>query len=118
MAGLVEGDFQWSPDGQWVAYRADQRVDEMIELFASRPDGSFNKRVSGPLVVGGDVRRINDIEPHYDWSADGKRLVYLADQVVDERFELFVAAPDGNAINASLSGTLTGGGNVFFFALE
>ncbi len=73
---------------------------------------------SGPLVAGGDVRRINNFPPHYDWSADSSRLVYLADQVVDEKFELFVAAPDGNAINAPLSGTLTGGGDVFSFRLE
>ncbi len=35
---------------------------------------------------------------------------YMADQVQDSRFELFVAAPDGNAANIALSGTLIGGG--------
>jgi len=40
------------------------------------------------------------------------------DQLVDERFELFVAAPDGNAVNDTISGTLTAGGDVYNFETQ
>jgi hypothetical protein len=78
------------------------------ELFASLPDGGDNVAVSGFPVPGGEVRA-------FQWAPGASRLVYRADQLVDERFELFVAAPDGGAVNASISGALTDGGDVFSF---
>ena len=52
------------------------------------------------------------------WSVDGTRLVYRADQLVDNQYELFVAAPDGNAVNDNISGTLTTNGDVGHFATQ
>jgi hypothetical protein len=64
--------------------------------------------VSGNAVAGGDVF-------FFQWSADGARLVYLADQRVDGQGELFAAAPDGGAVNVDISGPLAAGGTVFNF---
>jgi hypothetical protein len=40
-------DFAFSPEGSWVAYRADQALDEVVELFVSAVD----------LPRGGHARR-------------------------------------------------------------
>jgi len=109
-------DWQWSPDGQWLAYRADQRVDAVDELFTSAPDGSLNIQVSGLLVGGGDV--INRGGGSFRWSADSERLVYTADQLDDDVVELFVAAPDGSVGNIAISGEITENGDVFTFELQ
>ncbi len=60
-----EPDFQWSPDGRWVAY--------------SIPDMSFNSEVWIVPSAGGepyDVSRHpnDDVEPR--WSPDGRRLIW------------------------------------------
>ena len=44
-----------SPDGSRIAYLADQDTDDIIELYASLPDGEENTNLSGELVTGGDV---------------------------------------------------------------
>lgn len=78
-------DFALSPDGRWVAYAADQRVDEVFELFTVPIDGSAPPRVrSGPFVAGGDVR-----PGTFAFSPDARRLLYAADQDEDEVFELY-----------------------------
>jgi hypothetical protein len=48
-------DFKWASDSSGVGYRADQDVDNVIELFASQPNGNENTKLSGTLVNGGDV---------------------------------------------------------------
>jgi hypothetical protein len=50
------------------------------------------------------------------WTRDGERLVYRADQLVDDQAELFACAPDGGAVNVNVSGLLAAGGDVFTFA--
>lgn len=100
--------FDWSPDGAWLAYRADQLADEVMELFTVAPEGGPTTLVSGGGLAS-DVLA-------FDWSADGTRLVYRAGQLVDDQVELFVAAPDGGAVNAAISGPITAGGDVVRFA--
>ena len=45
--GQVEPDFRISPDGAWVAYVADQRADEVRELFAVPIEGGRAEKLSG-----------------------------------------------------------------------
>jgi hypothetical protein len=113
--GNVLLDWQWSPDGDWLAYRADQLTDNTVELFTASADGSANVLVSGIIADGGNVAALSGRA--FQWSPDGTWLVYSADQVEDEKFELFVAAPDGGTTNLSVSGVLTSGGDVIKFAL-
>ena len=114
--GIVLFGWLWSPDSQWLAYRADQRQDDVLELFTASPDGSLNIQVSGQMVFGGDV--VDSGGGAFQWSLDGTRLVYTADQLEDNKVELFVAAPDGSIANDVISGELTEDGDVFNFALE
>lgn len=51
----VVGGFQWSPDGNWLAYRADQDTDDVVELYTTLIAEGLNTKVSGPLVTGGNV---------------------------------------------------------------
>ncbi|MSR63153.1 MAG: hypothetical protein EXS08_11985 [Planctomycetes bacterium] len=80
--GDVLGDFQVSPDGKRVLYRADQERDEVYELFMAFDATSPGRRVSGALVTNGDVLS-------FQVGPDGRRVFYLADQASDEVVELF-----------------------------
>jgi Tol biopolymer transport system component len=59
VSGGEVGAFQWDPDrdSSGVGYIADQGTNDVDELFASRPDGDDNTKLSGRLVSGGDVAR-------------------------------------------------------------
>jgi hypothetical protein len=51
--------FAWSPNlaiTNRIAYLADQDKINVPELYTSRPDGTANQNVSGPLATGGRVR--------------------------------------------------------------
>ena len=107
MAGDVEPFFAWSPDSTRVAYRADQRTVDTIELFTSTPDGQVNDRVSGELSSGGNV-------DEFEWAPDNSGIGYIADQEANEVFELFASTPDGDE-SARLSGSFAETGDVLFF---
>jgi Tol biopolymer transport system component len=88
---LVSGgnvsDFRISADGARVIYRADQRADEVQELFVGPLSGvGLTVPVSDRLAPGGDV------QPAFALLPAGDRLVYLADQEIDGVDELFAAA--------------------------
>ena len=69
-------------------------------------------KLNGPLAQpgAGDVTA-------YAIDASGERVVYRADQTVDDQFELFGAPADGSAPAVRLCGTLPSGGDVTSFAL-
>jgi len=98
----------WSPDSSRIAYLADQETDEVPGLCSSRPDGSGNVKLNGPLVTGGSVSL-----GFAAWSLDSSRIAYLADQETDNVLELYSSAPDGSG-NLKLNGTLVAGGSVLF----
>jgi len=101
-----------SPDGQWVAYVADQDSDDVLELYAVPADRSAPPhKLSGPMVTGGDVRSEPDVGPAFAFSPDGATVVYVADQLSNGVWELFrVALGGGPAVR--LNGTLPLGGDV------
>jgi hypothetical protein len=90
-----------------VAYRANQRTVDAIELFTATPDGQENDRVSGELASGGNVEE-------FKWAPDNSGIGYIADQEANEVFELFASTPDGDE-PARLSGSFAEAGDVLFF---
>jgi Tol biopolymer transport system component len=101
-----------TPDSRFAVYRADAEIDGRAELFRASVDGTQPPvKLSGPIVNGGGV------EPRFLLTADGQRAVFVADRLVDQRFELFSSSLDGNALPVRLNGELTPGGDVSRFAL-
>jgi Tol biopolymer transport system component len=90
--------FALFPQGEHVVYLADQDQDEVIELYAVPLDGGQAAvRISGPLVAGGDVKSLGTLpwdSPPFEIAPDGRQVVYLADQEVDEVVELFLTSVD------------------------
>ena len=81
--------FRITPDGDTVVYAADQRFDNVIELFAVPIHGGrAPRRLSPPLGPDGDV-----LLP-FEFSPDGEWVAYLAGQTAVWSLELFVSAPD------------------------
>ncbi len=117
---MLGPSFQISPDGKRVVYVADSMVDTHYELFSVAIDGEGgggrSVRLNAPLPPGGDVLQ-------FEISPAGKRVVYYADQEVDERYELYsvpiegtrpLRRADGSSIpgRVKLNGPLAAGGIV------
>lgn len=106
LSGVFQPAFAISPDGERVAYVADQATDQVVELFSVPVDGSAApRRLGGPFAAGGDVREGFLITP------DGKNVVYRADHDTDEVVELYVASLDGGK-GRKLNPPLVAGGDV------
>jgi Tol biopolymer transport system component len=78
--------FEISPDSSRVVYLADQQMEGVFELFMVPARGPSHAAVklNGPLVENGRVRGFSILP-------DSSRVVYMADQEVAERVELFMA---------------------------
>jgi Tol biopolymer transport system component len=101
-------DFQISPDGQYVVYRADQDTDEAIELYSVPMNGGIPVRLNGALPTGSDVA------DNYKISPDSSRVIYRADQQIDEVWELYSVPLAGPAsAGVKLNGALVANGNVW-----
>ena len=80
----------WSPDGTKLLYRATLDDPQTVELYVTRFVGGVRRatrKVSGELVAGGNVT--GGISSPF-WSPDGRKVLYRADQEVDDHFELYV----------------------------
>jgi hypothetical protein len=106
---VIFENFAWSPDGERIAYRANQFTEGVLELFTSDASGTDNVRVSAPQVAGGGVLG------NFAWAPNGEHVAYVADQRAVDVFELFVVGPDG-ADNRRVSGPLVTDGSVLDFA--
>jgi len=104
-AGAESGQIFWSPDSNFIAYSAHQEDVNILELFVSTPDGLLKNKVSGAMVVGGNVT----ISPAPFWSPDSSQITYLADQNNVGQFELFRGSSVG--FLGQLSGVPAGGGS-------
>lgn len=98
--GAVDGDFQISPNGATVVYRADADVDESHELFAVPIGGGVPIALSGALPPGGSVSSGFLITPN------GSRVVYRADQAQAFLFQLY-SVPIGGGTATVLNGALS-----------
>lgn len=110
--GDVQSPFSIGPDGTWVAYVADALVDERFELLRAPLDGS-----SAPLVLSGTLTAGGDVRLGFGIDAAGQRIVFRADQDLDERYELYGVPADGSAAAVKLNTVPVAGGDVTSFAL-
>lgn len=97
---LLEG-LQFTPDSSRVIYAANQRQLNVVELFSTPANANIPVRLSGNLVAGGNV-----IPQSVQVSPDGQHVFYLADQRIDNSFELFMARTDGSGSSILLSGNV------------
>ncbi|MCA9051076.1 MAG: hypothetical protein KDA89_20210, partial [Planctomycetaceae bacterium] len=111
--------FLISPDGQTVVYIADQDSNDVLELYSVSISGGPVTKISGPMVSGGDVGSpsLGSLNPHFLITADSSRVVYLADQDVNGRVELYSVAMDGSDMRR-ISGDLQVNGDVSQFRLS
>jgi len=98
-------EFQISPDGRVVAYVAGRVQGDPFQLYVVPIDGSGGgARLNGALPAGGDVTAFDPwfdeqfFIPHaqalFRFTPDGTRVLYVADQRIDGRPELYsVAVP-------------------------
>lgn len=94
-------------DSMHAVYRADQDVNEVHELYAVALDApSLVWKLSGTMVTGGDVSAFHAL------SADSQHVVYLADQIANDRDELF-SVPLAGGTPIRLNGTLVTNGDVW-----
>jgi Tol biopolymer transport system component len=97
---------QISPTGDRVLYAADQEQDSATEIFSVSIFGGAVTKLNGPLTSGGDV---TPGSPQF--SPNGSRVLYHADQNSDEMFELF-CVPSNGGTPVRLNGSLVAGGDV------
>ena len=88
--------FRISPDSQRVVYVADQRSNDLFELFTVPIAGGTVIRLSADLPAGGDVGALQRT-PDFLISSDSQRVVYIADQNDDGRSEIFSVPIEGGA---------------------
>ncbi len=97
-------DFEVSPTGDRVVYRAELEAFGEFNLYSVPSQGGDWVRLSGPLTSGGEIEEFT-IGPK------GERVIYLADQRTLGTVELF-GAPIAGGGWVRLSGGLTSGGDV------
>jgi Tol biopolymer transport system component len=110
LGGSVSG-FSWSPDGTRIAYVANGDDVDLRELYTSAPDGSDNRKVNGVLSQGGF-----GFVTAFQWSPDGARIAYLADQDTPDVLELYTSRPDGSENHKASGEFQTVGGTVSNYA--
>ncbi len=109
--GDVFNNLQISSDSTRVVFRADQITDEVFELFSVSIGGGAVEKLNGNLVSGGDVGTRSTTN-EFVISPDSTRVVYRADQITNNVFELFSVPIAGGAVE-KLNSPLVSGGDVF-----
>ena len=111
-SGLVaDGDvfsdgLQFSPDGNFVLYSADQDTNGVVEIYRVATSGGTPLKLNLPLASG---RSVTLGSPQF--SPNGTRVLYRADQNADDVFEIF-SVPVGGGTPVRLNGPLAEGGDV------
>lgn len=102
----------FSPDGNTILFEAELDVPGVRELYRVPADGSgLPQKLNPPLVTNGDVGDTFTATHIVLVSPDGTRVVYLADQDVDEIYELYSVPLAGGAAT-KLSGPMVAAGDV------
>jgi len=78
----VEDDFAWSPDSESVAARLIRGLAGNAQLYHLRAANAALQLVNVPLPTDRNVEQ-------FAWSPDGRHVAYIADQRMDDRFELY-----------------------------
>jgi hypothetical protein len=104
-------DFSVTPDGLSVVYRADQDIDQVVELYrtviAAAP---ANTKLNSPLVFGMNVTSFGVIQ-------DSSGVVYVADQTTVNVFELFRSLFSGSPPTSPVNPPFVAGQAVADFVL-
>ncbi|HEX6885139.1 MAG TPA: hypothetical protein VF530_17325, partial [Planctomycetota bacterium] len=86
-----------TPDSTRVVYMADRDANDVFELYVVPVDGSQPPlELSGTLVNGGDVGSSSSFVTSAWITPDSSRVVYMADALVDNRFDLYSVPLDGS----------------------
>ena len=109
---VSESSLQFSPDGSRVLYRADQALNEVYEIYSVPSGGGTEVKLNGDLEVGGDV-----FSGGLQFSPDGSRVLYYADQETDAVYEIY-SVPSGGGTEVKLNGDLVAGGDVDYDGLQ
>jgi dipeptidyl aminopeptidase/acylaminoacyl peptidase len=72
---IVNSDPVWSPNGEWIAYVADEGTDHHAELLIAHPDGSGSRSLAP--VIGTNSPSKNEGNA-VTWSPDGKKLAFVS----------------------------------------
>lgn len=100
---LVQSDFGIGPDSQHAVYRA-RNASSQLELRSCPIDGTSSPvTLSGPLVTGGNVESIASSQAAFELAVDGSRVVYVADQLVNAKYELFSVPVDASSAAVRVS---------------
>ncbi len=87
-----------------VIFLADKDTVGTVELYVSLNGGADIKKLSGAMILGGNV-------VDFKISPDGLQVAYVANQLDVTIFELFVSPVDGSAVPAApVSGAMAGSG--------
>jgi Tol biopolymer transport system component len=97
---------QFSPDSSRVLYHADQTANDVFEIYSVPSGGGTPIPLNNPLVVNGDVSSVG-----FQFSPDSSRVLFHADQTVDEVFEIF-SVPSAGGTVTKLNGVLVANGDV------
>ncbi len=105
--GTVMGSYLISPNSKRVVYLATQETNDVVELWSAPLDGSAPAtKLSSIQAPGGDVDFFSAAI-----SADSHRVIYLADQDINDVNELYSAPIVGGPVT-KLNLTPISGGNV------
>lgn len=103
-------DFTLSPDGSYIAYKADEDVDNRTELWVVPVTGGDSQRANADfLQVGADVSK-------FVWMNDSSGLIYRIDDAVDGQYQMFHFNLEDDAITR-MSQDLVDGGSVLKMSL-
>lgn len=95
VAGGNVTHMKFSPDLTHIVYRADQETDDVFEIYVTTEQGDTEpQKLNGTLIPDGDVvfERTTQNSSSFDgvqFSPQGTRIVYLADQDTDGIYELY-----------------------------
>ncbi|QEG33639.1 TolB-like translocation protein [Bythopirellula goksoeyrii] len=103
---------QFSPDSSRVLYLADQTTNNVSEIFSVPSEGGFATKLNGPLDLNGDVSSSG-----LQFSPDSSRVLYLADQLTNNVFEIF-SVPSEGGVATRLNGPLVLNGDVSSAGLQ
>jgi dipeptidyl aminopeptidase/acylaminoacyl peptidase len=98
---------QWAPDSFYIAYFADQEIDDIFELYISQPNGSSNVKISGPLpnhltcipqpyIIPLPGYCSGEFVQICEWAPDSSRIAYIATLNSDDSAELYTSLVDGS----------------------
>lgn len=105
--------FRISPDSSRVVYLADQDTDGTFELYSVPITGGSAVKISGTMVSGGNVDTNG-----FEISSDSSRVVYIADQDVNSKTELYSVPILGGESPVKLNAAMGNLQDVSFFAIS